>query len=384
MINRIKNFFTSNSKELKIIFISFIITRLVFILVLSIGYYYLPKGNDLNPHITKLSDILFRFADALAFNNIAKNGYSAIEYYAYAPLYPLMIKYLSHLFLGSYEIAALFITNVSFIFVLILLFYYLISYIGKTASMYAVLGLIVYPASHYNTICYTEALYFLMILISILSYKNKDYMLASLFCGLSILTRINGLALLAGYGLDMLINYIKNKDYNLDSITLLLKRGLSFLAVVAAVYGLWLIYMYAKTDNAFYFLEAQKSWSRESPNPFIIPFIIKLFMRIFQYPALRTALEFICPITMLILSILSIKRVPIYFSFYSIFTILMPLTTNSTWSLTRLPMVALSAYAFIGIKSEQNRVFKIVWFLISFVLFVIFVGTMGQLRATFI
>ncbi|MEI0565129.1 hypothetical protein [Brachyspira pulli] len=223
MLKNIKEFFISNSKELKIIFISFIITRLVFILVIAIGYYYLPKGNDLNPHITKLSDILFKFADALAFNNIAQNGYSGISY-AYAPLYPLLIRCLSYLFLGSYEIAALFITNVSFIFVLILLFYYLISYIGKTASMYAVLGLIVYPASHYNTICYTEALYFLMVLISVLSYKKKDYMIASLFCGLSILTRINGVALLAGYGLDMLINYLKEKNYNFDSIILLLKK----------------------------------------------------------------------------------------------------------------------------------------------------------------
>ena len=62
----------------------------------------------------------------------------------------------------------------------------------------------------------------------------------------------------------------------------------------------------------------------------------------------------------------------------------MPLSTSSTWSLTRLPMVALAAYAFIGIKSEQSKIFRIVWFSISFVLFVIFVGTMGQLRATFI
>lgn len=62
----------------------------------------------------------------------------------------------------------------------------------------------------------------------------------------------------------------------------------------------------------------------------------------------------------------------------------MPLTTNSTWSLTRLPMVALSAYAFIGIKSEKSKVFRIIWFLISLTLFVIFTSTMGQLRATFI
>lgn len=250
--------------------------------------------------------------------------------------------------------------------------------------MYATIALIIYPASHYNSVPYSEALYFLMILISIISYKNKDYMIAAIFCGLSILTRINGIALLAAYGLDMLVNYIKQKNYNIKSTSQLIKNGISFLVVVMALYGLWLVYMYAKTDNALYFLEAQKTWSRETPSPLIIPFIIKLFIRIFQYPALRTTLEFLCPITMLIFSILSVKKMPIYFSFYSIFTVLMPLTTNSTWSLTRLPMVALAAYAFIGIKSEKSKVFRIIWFLISLTLFVIFTSTMGQLRATFI
>lgn len=36
-------------------------------------------------------------------------------------------------------------------------------------------------------------------------------MISALFCGLSILTRINGIALLVGYGIDMLIIYIKKK-----------------------------------------------------------------------------------------------------------------------------------------------------------------------------
>lgn len=382
-MNNISSFFKTYKKELTTIFLFFIATRIIFALMLNIGYYYLPKGYDVYDNVHKPLDIIFQFNDISNFLYIAQNGYNG-SLYAFAPLYPVMIKLLSPIFFGSYEWAAFTISNISFIIVILLLFYYLIEYIGKTASMYATIALIIYPASHYNSVPYSEALYFLMILISIISYKNKDYMIAAIFCGLSILTRINGIALLAAYGLDMLVNYIKQKNYNIKSTSQLIKNGISFLVVVMALYGLWLVYMYAKTDNALYFLEAQKTWSRETPSPLIIPFIIKLFIRIFQYPALRTTLEFLCPITMLIFSILSVKKMPIYFSFYSIFTVLMPLTTNSTWSLTRLPMVALSAYAFIGIKSEKSKVFRIIWFLISLTLFVIFTSTMGQLRAIFI
>ncbi|WP_157150945.1 glycosyltransferase family 39 protein [Brachyspira sp. SAP_772] len=383
-MSNVLSFFQTYKKELKTIFLFFIATRIIFALMLNIGYYYLPKGDDIYNNVHNSLDIIFQFNDASNYIRIAKDGYNG-SLYAFGPLYPTMIKLLSPIFLGSYEWSAFTISNISFIIVILLLFYYLIRYIGKTASMYATIALIMFPASHYNSVAYTESLFFLTILISIISYRNKDYMISAIFCGLSILTRINGIALLAAYGLDMLVNYIKQKNYNIKSTSELLKNGISFLIVVIAIYGLWLVYMYAKTGNALYFLEAQRTtWSRETPNLIaIIKTIIKLITRIFKYPALRTTLEFLCPITMLIFSIFSVKKVPIYFSFYSIFTIIMPLTTNNVDSLTRYSMLVLSAYAFIGIKSEKNKVFRIIWFLISLILFVIFTGTMGQLRATF-
>lgn len=376
-------FLKKSKKEILIIFSAFIFTRIVFAATLYIGYYFLPKGSDVYPNIHRALDIIFQFNDASIYPYIAENGYEGYHY-AFAPLFPIAIKILSPIFKDSYALSGFFISNIAFIFVLILLFYYFCIYIGKKASMYGTLALIVYPASHYNSIGYTESIFLLLTLISILAYRKEDYMLSSLFCGLSILTRIAGFALLAGYGLDMLVSFIKNKDFSVKSVLSLLKNGLSFLAIVIAIYGLWLIFMYAKTSNAFYFLEAQKTWSREMPNFFILPFIIRLTIRVFTYPALRTLLELILPLTMLWLSIASFKKFPVYFWFYSTMTIIIPLTTQSAWSLTRLPMVALAAYGFVGIKSEKNKVFKAIWFSVSFILYVIFTSTMGQLRATFI
>ncbi len=381
--NKLISFIKNNARELSIIFIVFIISRILFIISLYIGLYHLPNKGTYD--INNILEIFYKWNDASGYIDIAKNGYSVnFAYYAFAPLYPLSIKFFSFIFLGSYEFAGFFVTNISFIIFIILFYYYISFYISKEASMYAVIALIIYPASNYNTILYTESLFFLNVIISLIAYRNKDYMVSALFCGLSTLTRITGLALLVGYGIDMLITYIKTKNFSIKSALILLKDGLSFLAIVLAVYGMWLVFMYAKEGNPFYFFESQKVWSRETPNPFIIPFVIKLFISIFQYPALRTFLEFLLPMVMIIFSILSIKKMPICFTVYSIFTIIMPLTTSSTWSLTRLPMVALASYTFIGIKSEKNKVFKIIYFLISFTLYMIFSGTMGQLRGTYI
>lgn len=380
--NKLISFIKDNNKELASIFIIFIVSRIFFIICLYVGFYHLPNKGTYN--INSISDIFFKWNDAVHYLDIAKNGYTDLHHYAFAPLYPLSIKFFSFIFLGSYELAGLFITNISFIFFIILFYYYINFYISKEASLYSVIALIIYPASNYNTILYTESLFLLNTIISLISYKHKEYMISALFCGLSILTRVNGIALLVGYGIDMLIIYIKEKDFTLKSVLILLKEGLSFLAVVLAIYGLWLIFMYAKSGNAFLFLEAQKLWNRETPNPFILPFIFKLFLNIFKYPALKTFLEFFLPMMMIIFSIFSIRKLPICFTVYSIFTIIMPLTTNSLWSLTRLPMVALAAYTFVGIKSEKNKIFKIIYFLISFILYIIFSGTMGQLRGTYI
>lgn len=380
--NDLITFIKNNYKELISIFIIFIVSRILFIISLYVGFYHLPgKGSyDIN----NIVDIFFKWNDAANYLYIAQNGYTDLYYYAFAPLYPLLIKFFSFLFLGSYKLSGLFITNISFILFLILFYYYINLYISKEASLYSVIALIIYPASNYNTILYTESLFLLNAIISLISYKHKAYMTSALFCGLSILTRINGIALLAGYGIDMLITYIKEKYFTIKSVLILLRDGLSFLAIVLAVYGLWLVFMYAESGNAFYFLEAQKLWNRETPNPFILPFIFKLFIHIFKYPSLRTFLEFFLPIIMIIFSVFSIRKLPICFTVYSIFTVIMPLTTNSLWSLTRLPMVALAAYTFAGIQSEKNKIFKIIYFLISFILYVIFSGTMGQLRGTYI
>lgn len=45
-MNNISSFFKTYKKELTTIFLFFIATRIIFALMLNIGYYYLPKGYD--------------------------------------------------------------------------------------------------------------------------------------------------------------------------------------------------------------------------------------------------------------------------------------------------------------------------------------------------
>lgn len=331
---------------------------------------------------------MLNYHDTPYYTRIAENGYDYDKIYAYFPMFPLIMRYTALLFGGSYAVAGIVISNIFFIFVIFMMFYYISGFLSKTASVYGVLGRIFFPLSHSNSIAYTESTFLFFVLVSLIAYKKENYMISSLFCGFSMLTRITGAALLAGYGLDMLITYIKNKDFSFDSLLKLLFKGLGFLAVVTAVFGLWLVFMYAKTSDAFYFFEAQRiGWGRVKPSLFIISIIVDLLIFAFSRPALSYTSWAISTMIMLCLSIVSIKSVkklPICFWGYSLFALIMPLTTPIYVSLFRYSMLALSAYTFVGVKSEKSKVFRNIWFTVCFILYVIAVGNMGQGRGDFI
>ena len=74
-MNNISSFFKTYKKELTTIFLFFIATRIIFALMLNIGYYYLPKGYDVYDNVHKPLDIIFQFNDISNFLYIAQNGY---------------------------------------------------------------------------------------------------------------------------------------------------------------------------------------------------------------------------------------------------------------------------------------------------------------------
>lgn len=128
--NKLISFIRNNNKELASIFFIFIVSRIFFVICLYVGFYHLPNKGTYD--INSIADIFFKWNDAVHYLDIAKNGYTDLHYYAFAPLYPLSIKFFSFIFLGSYELAGLFITNISFIFFIILFIIILIfTYLKK-------------------------------------------------------------------------------------------------------------------------------------------------------------------------------------------------------------------------------------------------------------
>ena len=100
--------------------------------------------------------------DGLHYILIAKNGYSEFEQ-AFFPLYPLIIRLVAPLFSNNQLLTGLLISNVSFLFGLILFYKYL-KLISSDSIRFnpilSVLFLLAFPTSFYFGAVYTEGLFF--------------------------------------------------------------------------------------------------------------------------------------------------------------------------------------------------------------------------------
>lgn len=225
--------------NLKKILICFLLSRLVLVIFLII------KG-DLS---------IFELYDATHYIEMARSGYSSPFLYAFFPLYPILIKFVT-LLIPSYQISGALISNIcSFLSLLILddmtkdkeNFWYIICFVFS-------------PILAYTSIVYTESLFMLLTLLGYYLYKKDKYILSAIVVGLSILTRNSGIILWGAIGLDMLYRLFITKDKTIKF------KNILFFGLISLLIGMiYPTYLYIKTGNFLEFASVQyEYWSRES------------------------------------------------------------------------------------------------------------------------
>src|SRR3989344_4233726 len=102
------------------IVILFLLFRIADFLIIHLSQYYIPylgffpyKEVATQYNLPKLFTALANF-DGVHYLLIAKNGYAQYQQ-AFFPLYPLLIRWLSSLFLNNHLVTGLLISNLSFL-----------------------------------------------------------------------------------------------------------------------------------------------------------------------------------------------------------------------------------------------------------------------------
>lgn len=140
--------------------------------------------------------------DSVWYLTIADHGYhAAAETLAFWPLYPALVAGLGAV-LGGHDIAAGVIVSLgAALGSLILLERLATRLVGRESARRAVLYLALFPTAFFLGAVYSESLYLFLALAAFLLAEQGRFLPAGVACGLAILTRVVGVALLPALAL---------------------------------------------------------------------------------------------------------------------------------------------------------------------------------------
>src|SRR5215216_3426306 len=133
--------------------------------------------------------------DTIAYLKIAIMGYEKDASIAFMPLYPVLIRSFTPVFMGNYLLAALFISSVCAVLTLILLYELFLDIYSAEIAWRVVITFIVFPTAFFVLAGYTEALFLTFVLAFWVLARKRQWLWAGLCAGLATLTRLQGVVL---------------------------------------------------------------------------------------------------------------------------------------------------------------------------------------------
>lgn len=199
-------------------------------------------------------DFFTNFAnwDGGHFTKIAQFGYFNPSEYAFFPLYPLLIHWVTKI-TSDYILSAVLISIASS-FLAVHLFYKLLRLdLDKKISEKVIWLLLIFPTSFFFLTAYTEGLFFLLTVSSFYFSRRGNWFWAAVFASLASATRLVGLAVVLAVFIEALRGGFEKKK------TVLLIAPLGFLIYCG--------YLLNTTGNPLSFLTAELHWQRQLSVP---------------------------------------------------------------------------------------------------------------------
>ena len=236
----------------------FVASRLLLIVAAIVAEYLIPRNpllvpGDGAPILTSLTSW-----DGWYYLGIVRDGYQAAPVdgaysnVAFPPLYPLIVWVLSRPFPGAAGLIAVVVSNVAFLVALGLLVRLGTPYLGRRRASLAASFLAIYPFASVFAMAYSESLFLLLMVAALLAAERRHRAWAGLFLALTVLCRLQGVALLV----PLLIVMLRQDGWRL-------RPSQAWLLVGPMAAAGFLGYIAAVTGSPTAFLDAQQAWGRE-------------------------------------------------------------------------------------------------------------------------
>ena len=303
----------------------------------------------------------FAYFDGIHYLLIADSGYYQFGH-AFFPLFPVVIKMVSALFLGNTLLAGLAVSNISFIVGLWLLQKWLQANNLKKESFWILLFLLCFPTAFFFQSLYTESLFFVLVAATLYSLQSKKLLFAAAAALLAGLTRVTGVFLI----------------FPLLAAAQSTKKLSNWLIVAAPAIGLgvYMLYLHYSTGDWLAFLHAQSAFGAgRTVGIVLLPQVLYRYLKIFM-TADMTFAYFVAVVEMLIFSgafitaalegwrnYLKKEWQLLSVALFCLSVLLLPTVTGTLLSTPRFALLSLSSFIFVArLKTVRLKISLLVVF----------------------
>ncbi|HTY91602.1 MAG TPA: mannosyltransferase family protein [Methanocella sp.] len=260
IIGRFRDLLASVPYETKYILLLFIGTRLVLTGLGLLARRFFPQ--NVQPPMSSFSFLnVWGVWDSYHYVHIADSGYTSNAFYAFFPLYPLLMKALAYV-IGNAFISGLIISNVCLLFASFYLYRLVLLEKESDTALESIKYLYLYPTAFVLSGVFTESLYLALIIAGFYYAKKQRWWIVGMLGLLLSATRTIGVFFL----LPMVYEYAKSKEFKLQKI------GLDAIPLLLIPVGLfcYMAYNYLMIGDPLGFghvLTAE--WGRQQLNPIL-------------------------------------------------------------------------------------------------------------------
>lgn len=368
MRQTIRNFFN----EYKFPLISFLTWRILLFAFLFLAIKFVPLQKDfLGGGVENYLEAPWFWAwanfDGEHYLSIARYGYKSLQFFFF-PLYPILIKFVAHLFgdnFFDYLISGLVVSNISFFISLVGLWKLARLDFDYKTILFSLLTLLVFPTSFYFGSVYTESLFFSLVVWTFYFARKKRWLLTGILGALSSGTRIVGLALIPA----LFAEGFWQKKRDKKSVGFLMAPLITLLGLGAYEYYLKIV-----TGDPLIFMRNLEIFGEHRTSKLILlpqvfyRYIFKIIPSLdFSYfpGTFVVMLEFWIAFVFLFLIVACFFKTRLSYAIYSIIGFLIPTLSGSFSSMPRYVLVLFPAFFVVGLYiSRLRKSFQVLFFLV--------------------
>lgn len=355
-------------KSFKYIFTIFLIWRIFIFIPVFLGGKFLPLQTDFAFLGNSIFSSLANF-DGVHYLSIAENGYTTNG--RFFPLFPMLIHFLSPLFLGNFLLTGIILANLLFFISLVFIYKLLKLDFSENIARWGTIFLLVFPTSFFFGSVYSESLFLLLLVTVFYFARTKRWFLVGVCGFLLVVTRLAGLLILPA----LIYELYKNGD----SFKKKLRQSIPLLMVpLGLIIFSW--FSFVKWGSALNFINGHGDLSNgRSVNTVILfPQTIYRYLKILisvpqnyyeWWVALLEITTFFLVFFLLIIAFR--KRIRKSYMIFSALAFLLPVLSGTFTGLPRYVAVLFPIY--ITLALVKGSKFKIIYAFISAVLLFILV-----------